>query len=483
METRSLSHTGKIIAAFRNILDKAALFIYVFLLFFQVRRYYSDVDGVIYWGAYNTAIIALFIVAELKILINVRSNPKYSISAFAFVIFAIFCTIFKNDMQYYMVFDWHTNILNLTLLIVSMYGIRFTDIAWIFVIVRSFNSIVRIAAALLGLLPGTIGEAEFMGGVYDVPTYGFGSKNALFALWFWIALVWMYLASKSTKKIFHAIPIGFLSVIFSCISLSRTGIIVMAAAYILFLINAIEEKRALPKIFNSLMGLADKVMMLVPALCTIFSVLGLFAYNYFVSIGKIQRTGNLLQRFKQFSIDCALHGIRLPWANDQYTQITNGPFNWICGDSSLSRYCDNSIHNLLMNYGLIMLVLLVASLQIWAVRSYRRKDRTALVIISAICVYSMFESYATLWSHDVFMLLIFAKSIWDVEPSDVEPGDVENTKKYVGDIPVGLIIFLVFEAIAALLTVRTVYMQWWLLFFDIVAAAAYFVLGKSQHVE
>lgn len=466
----------------KSTLNKATLFIYVFLLWFQVRRYYSDIDGVVYWGAYNVVLIVLCVVAGLKILVNLKDNFKYSVVSAALILFAAVCIVFKNDKQWYMIFDWHTNMLNLSLLIVSMYGICFSDIACIFVIVRSFNSITRILAAVMGLLPGTTGEAMFLGKGYYVQTYGFGSKNALFALWFWIALVWIYLVKNNEKKTMHIILIGILSIVFSCLSLSRTGIIVMAAVFIMFLITALDERGALNIKIKPVLYLADKVMLVVPALCTLFSVVGLLLYNYCVSIGKFKNVSNLLQRFKQFSMDCAFHGIKLPWAGEKYTQITDGPFNCIWGDSSLSTYCDNSIHNLLINYGLIWLILLVVAIQIWAVRSYKRKDRVSLIIISAICIYSMFESYATLWSHDVFLLMMLAKSTRD-EVAHLELPDTGEVSERKITIQKAMIIFLLAEVVVALISVRSTYMQWWLLFFDILAAAAYLFFGRIFQVH
>ena len=461
---------------FNDAVDKLVLVLYVFMLFFQMMRYYTESDKDEFILMYNIVFVALFVIALYKILINLESNIVFSAFAIVLIGFSVYCILVEGTEIWSLVFDWHNNVLNTSVLMVAMYGIRFTEIAGVFLVTRGVNVIIRVVASLCGFIPITEGNALFVGKEYVVSTYGFGSKNNLFAFWFWFLLTWIYLVRRSKRKILHAALMTIISIVFFVITLSRTGILVTSMALLLFYLLIIEESGKTKEWMKSLAGIVDRIIMIMPTCCAVLSVLGTVAFNMYIRTRKDIKISSQLQRFNQFSIDCAYHGIKLPFPRN-IEHIAS--YSWITGGTILTAYSDNIVHSILIGNGIIWLLIFLTLFQIWAIRAYRHKNRNALIVIFAISVFSVFEATASIWMHNVFLLLVFAK---EYENVDIDSERViENNEGVLAGrrmlIFAGIIFVL---SIIELFLVNTSYILWGLLAVDILSVGAFWLLGKRH---
>lgn len=402
---------SKVIEFIKNpkweIIDRILMCLYAYMLIFQFKRYVFD-------GAVKPFLLVLLLVRVSLMAIGIykliyyRSDRFYLLLSICLICFSFVYYCFKFEQQYNMFFSQHTQWLDVVLIIVSMYRVNAESFIKIFAILIGTLLVIRVICAQVGILNNEI--VDIKGKL--AYNFGFGSHNNVFKYWVFVVVSWLFLIrNKKRKWISVALIIGF-TIYMYVYTISRTGTIIILSGTIGFVIVSVLEKLYREKnigIAASLLRVFRVVMLLMPAMFVIVSVGGTIMFNYGIySNGDPGTYSTFEQRFHMFSMDAAYHGIKLPWQYMSPDEVGTAPYSWILGGKTVTRYCDNVVHNVLINDGLIWLVLLVAYMQWWTVKAYREKNNVLLLAIGMICIYSTMETSVQFYGWNPFLILLFA---------------------------------------------------------------------------
>ena len=386
-------------------INTLVLFLYSGMLMFDFSRYYDTTQSKLYTYLFFGMRVLFIFICIYKIIYYFKSNSTYSLLSTCLII-GTFCFHFiKAEYNFRYFFSQFTFFFNLSIVIVACYGILFDDILRTYITTIATLLTIRVICTFANILPVIRHKDPVRGYMWD---FGFGSHNTIFWYFVFLCLAWMYFSRRKPQKIVHSLCILLLTLFLYHFTHSQVGTIVMIIGCIGYiLIDTLINHNS--KLSHILLKIFSLVSLTMPILLLLVSILGAVYYNYYINVHGIRKVNTMFNRFRQFSIDLSLHGIHLPWEpNEMSSEIDPHTFNWLIGDVSISQYHDNIIHNLFINYGIIILALFLIALTLCTFSAFINHNYYMLLIICLITVYSTMETPAFLLGWNPFLLLAFS---------------------------------------------------------------------------
>ena len=397
---RSLNYTT--ILSFFN---KLVLFLYAWLLMFDFSRYYDEQHPFVYLCISLFVRLILLVICAFKIVYYFKTNKEYSVFSVLLIFFSVLLHYIKFDFNVNLFFSQFPIMFILAITLVASYKINFEHIAKTYIITILPLLFFRMIYACMGIFPNKILHT----GKGDMWTFGLGSHNTPYKWIFYMILCLFYLIRNNSAKIkiIVSIATSFLVVFIYSLTLSTSAALVLiycCLGYIILTILCAKKSR----LSSNLLTIFKYTTVTIPVLSVPVSIVGAIYYNYNIHINGMHKVNTFFNRFRQFSIDCALHGIHLPWEIDEYADQYNGlSFNWFIGDESLSQYNDNYIHYVFIMYGIIVMILFVAMFQTIAIKAFKNNDYYLLLFMSSIIMYGMMEHVLVYIGWNTFLLYPF----------------------------------------------------------------------------
>lgn len=396
-----------------NINNKCIILLYLISLLFELSRYFDTNNkfSLEYVKLFLFARISLFLICVLKIVFYFGKDKVYSLISLLILSCSLIYYYFKFDGNILFVISQFSFLLSLCLIVISSYGISFDKLLKTYLISVGTLVVIRIIFSFMNILPNARNIPNGWGHYWN---FGFGSHNAIFKYLVFLYAGWIYLTRDSKYRFIHGGLILASSLFIYKYTHCQTGMLVICMGIALLFAYNFLTKLSINRFSKPLLKVIKLGMSITPSFLVLGSIIGACLYNKYVfTHGSLNPKGKLYtfaQRFRQFSTDCALHGINLPWHTNESTQFAHQNFNWILGDSSMSDYSDNFVHSTLINYGIIWLLLFYLFFQAFAVYAAKNNEYHILIAISIIMIYSMMESPAYHLAWNPFLLLPFASN-------------------------------------------------------------------------
>lgn len=482
-----------------SVLNYIVLFSYATMLMFQFKRYIDAESNSDLFLA-TLIIEGVFIAIDLfKIVYYFRFNKFYSI------ISVVSCGLFT--LFYYYKFEGNLSLFLsarpaflITLIIaISMYQIPFDKIARVFLLSVGTFFFIRMFGAIVGILPMNKYVRGTRGATWD---FGFSHYNVVLAFFFNIVLVWLYIIRANKNKYKHAIVILILTITLYFFTTSRTASFVLMGGLLFIIASHYLEAPKYDKIRERLFSVVRPIMMLSPTIAVVVSIFGTILYNfYYTRFGRTSYFITFLARFRNFSIDCVRNGIHLPFQFFYKDKYATTSFNWLLGGVTHTKASDNACHSLIINNGLIIFLVLFLLFQLWAIRSYKKKNDTSLLIIAMLSVVAIMESHIYNYMYNLFVMLPFAtwgaceselySSVRESLPIKVQIKSVAATVRSKR-FPVlfaslvyacAFMVFVVSISYNMLTNVVSNSFFWWMFATVIYLLIMYFLLSGSRYLE
>lgn len=399
---------------FIDVVDTLILILYVMYMLLNTKRFLNYEYGMGEDFALYLLVVrcVLLGIIAVKVIYYLASHPIYSFASI--LLFAWIIVLYEAKSEWDLSFAdiMKSLLVFVVLMIIAMYKIPFHRIIKAYLIALGTFFVIRILGTFTKILPSNHYLIEGRGELND---FGFGHHNATLLVFFFIAMAWLYIirGKQSIEKIIHCIIISVATLFLFLYTTSRTStIIVLGICLSVIVYQLIQLKLPQLKIEKTVMVYVRKILLIGPVASVLITFAGMLFYNgyrHFVENPKFLTT--MFQRFKCFSEDCALHGIRLPWQFVKESKCEGATFNWIIGDTSLTKYCDNLYHSLFINCGIIVFLLVVILFQYLAYKAYKRQDNITLLIIFGFSMLSIMEPTAMELTKNPFLMLAFAT--WD----------------------------------------------------------------------
>lgn len=345
--------------------------------------------------------IATLGIAGLKILLSFKDNIRFSlISILALALsFGIYFFKYYTDVNSYL--SVGTEIFDLVAVIVALHGISTRRVLRDYIIVRGTCFVIAAVAAHLGIIVSRRDYLPNRPGVWDM---GMTHHNMPSVAFLFLALSWIVLIKDSKYRVAHYFVILLIDIYLGVSTTSRTSMLTLGMGVVLLAVIAFIEKskNGLSKLFISIVS---KCALICPILMFVVSIGGAVFRNYYLYCGNTIEKGffyNMTSRFATLSSDFANHGIKLPWSRGEQTV----PYNWILGGDISTAYSDNLVQVLVIKYGIVFTLLFFGFLQYWAIKAYREKNYTDLVIIAVLCIFSVMEHHTVNYIYNPFYCLI-----------------------------------------------------------------------------
>lgn len=424
-----------------NILDYAALFLYLYVIFSVFLQFFNS-NHTEFWGFTALLVkLATLAIASLKILLSIKSNLRFSvISLFALTIsFCYYFFQYHTDVHSYLYIG--TELLDLTAMLIALYGINTNRLLKDYIAVRGTCFAIAVVAAFFNILPSNRNYISDRPGVWDM---GLIHHNIPSIFFFFITIAWLIVVSKSKYRLVHYFFILSISIILSVVTTSRTSVFVIVLGIILYIIIYCSEKID-NKAIQALLSIFSKCALICPLLVFVVSIGGGIIWNYYESNNNVLKQSfiyNMISRFRALSEDFAVHGIPLPFKNI----IQTASYNWFLGGQISTGYSDNTVHKLVIKYGILFTVVLYSFLQYWAIKAYKRQNYSDLVIISMLCIFSVMEPQGIDYTYNPLYCLITTTGICS------EPVPIQNSNP----ISKKILLTLLCEGLVFIIT--TIYM-------------------------
>lgn len=392
-----------------GILDYCALGVYLYAILSVFIPFFCNGHNEFFGLTAFLVKLATIGIAALKILLSFKDNLRFSlISSCALILgFGYYFFKYYTDVNSYLTIG--TQLLDLAAVIIALHGISTRRVFRDYLIVRGTCLAVAVIAANLNIITSRRNYLPTRPGAWDM---GMIHHNIPSIFFFFLALVWIVLVKGSKYRLLHYSAVLLIAAYLGIVTTSRTSMFVVIMVIFLLVVLYFYEKRD-NKLMRRFVSVFGKCALLSPILAVIVSVGGAIIRNYYINSGKTIPKGffyNMTSRFNTLGSDFTNHGIMLPWAAGKQT----APYSWILGGDISTMYSDNAIQVLVIKYGMVFSVLFFGALQYWAIKSYRNKQYTNLVIITALCVFSVMEHYVVEYLYNPFFVLVSTVAADDI---------------------------------------------------------------------
>lgn len=393
---------------FRNKIEKYKDFIYILpLVTFIIITIFSTKTNILTNFDKEMSLVryvCVFIVVFKILLFDIREYSKRTYINI-FILSIITCIIsIKSDSRL---------LIQYLILIIGAYRIKFDKIVKYVLIGESFTILIIIILGIIGIFP----NYAFGRNNQDVVRYSLGfeftSYPAIFI--YYITMLYLYYRKEKTKIIEYVILVAINVIIYK---LTNTRMEIICSMSII-LITLIHNKFK-TLWFQKLLKFSAKYLMIF---LVIFSILFACIYtpsNPIMAMFNKALSGRLnLAEKGMNTFGITLFGNKIEWVTT--TKIENGEY-----DSKQLNYVDNGYLNIMYNYGIIMLVLIIYGFYKIA---KKENDTYLCCFIIILAIHSFVTPQLLQIVYNIFILLFVELIITPASPKENEDDENITQKK------------------------------------------------------
>lgn len=283
-------------------------------------------------------------------------------------------------------------LLQVFILILASYKVDFKKVMKSVLFFQSLFVLLIVLSSVFGLLP----NREY-GRANKIIRYSLGFKFSTYSSLFTWALTTLYLYYRKDKlKIFEYILLFIVNLIFYFLTNTRMELLCSTAIIILFFL----QQKGYLKIFYKFIGLAAKYLMIILASLSLILAITYDKNNKTMVQLNAFTSGRLSlgkRGFENYGIK--LFGNHIKWTG--LSQVYEGT-----AKKNEYNYVDCSYLNILYQYGLIILVLVIYAFNRLANKAVKDKDYYLQYILILLAVHSFINPQLLLISYNLFLLLL-----------------------------------------------------------------------------
>ena len=377
------------------VLDFTALFLYGLLLFicetkgpFSLPVWMERIDGVIL----HRLIIAL---ALVKAFFYWDESPFKAVVA---LILSALVVFYRTDVGFI------KESLRILELIALMLGVNFKNVVRVYVAVTSTVLAAIFFSVQTGLLTNVKMPDNYTS--REVSLLGFGNRNTFMAHWFILMICLIYLLGDNI--IANCVLITITAIIWY-LTLSKT-VFALGVLFCLALIaNNLLKRYNSNRILEEIQQRFCIILACMPVICTVATSLGLLVFGIFkYNIGHlsiIDRFGQIYRALVRLGLPFPYNGEALVGVDgvtvagiEEYDSLSDLKYNIFIGLHGSTypgpEVMDNIYGKLFVEYGVLVLVSVIAILTVIMFKTYRMKQYSLLVALAMMCVFSIMEATA-----------------------------------------------------------------------------------------
>lgn len=428
---------SKIKNIINSVLDYCALGLYLYVVLSVFIPLFHTGHNEFFGLAAFLVKLAMVGIAAIKILLSVKDNLRFALISACSLILGFGYYFFKYYVDVNLYLTKGTDLLDLAAAIIALHGISTRRVFRDYFVVRGTCFAVAVVSANLNIISSRRNYIPTRPGVWDM---GMTHHNMPSIIFLFLALVWISLIKNSKYRLIHYAIILIIEIYLGIATTSRTSLTVLGMGIILLAIIYFYEKTD-NKLMDIFVSIFSKCALISPILVFVISIGGAVCRNYYIYCGKSINKGffyNMFSRFLTLGADFANHGIKLPWSMREQTV----PYSWVLGGDISTLYSDNVVQVLVIKYGMVFSALLLVLLQYWAIKAYRKKNYTDLIIIAVLCVFSVMEHHVVNYMYNPFYFLI-STVVTDNNSAPTTNESVGVHSKKVTHLLVGVVLIFV----------------------------------------
>lgn len=376
-----LNRLKKIIINNCDIIYSLLIVIYICTSIITTEFVYANMIPKLIFSLTRYGILFFCLLKIIFIDIKNYSKKEYIISFSLLMLLCLVTFITKNRA-----------LLQLFILILASYNVNFKKVMKSVLFFQSLFVLIIILGSIFGLLP----NREY-GRANNVIRYSLGFKFSTYSSLFIWALTTLYLYYRKDKlKIIEYILLFIVNLIFYIFTNTRMELFCSTIIIILFYL----QQKGYLKIFYKFIGIVAKYLMIVLAS---LSLLLAITYNkenkimYKLNIFTSGRLSLSKRGFENYGI--TLFGNHIKWTG--LSQVYEGT-----AQKNEYDYVDCSYLNILYQYGIIILLLVIYAFYKLACKSVKEKDYYMQYILILLAFHSFINPQLLLISYNLFLLLL-----------------------------------------------------------------------------
>lgn len=367
------------------VVDFAALFLFGLLLFiceakgpFSLPKWLESIDGVVL----HRIIIGLTLI---KAFLYWDESPFKAGVALVLTAIVVF---YHTDERFI------EESLRILELIALMLGVNFKNIVRVYVAVTTTVLTAVFFSVLTGLLPNVKMLDNYI--LREVSLLGFGNRNTFMAHWFILMICLIYLWGDSIVA--NCVLIAVTTIIWY-LSLSKTGLALGVPFCLALIVNTILKSRRKTQLLEVIQRSFCVLLVCMPVICTVVTIVGLQFFGIFRytrgPLSIIDRFGLIYRALVRLGLPLPYNGETLEGLTE-YDSLADMKYNIFTGLHGGSypgpEVVDNIYGKLFIEYGLLVLIPVIAILTIIMFKAYQMHQYNLLVALAMMCIFSIMEA-------------------------------------------------------------------------------------------